>query len=181
MSLVDASHPSATPVTVWHLVHSGVMPDAVPAPPGVVLCEQSRDQANWSARMYAQVGAPWQWVDRRDWSAEQWDAWVATEGFWLGLVVVDGTPRGYLELTGATRIAFLGIDTAVTGRGIGRWLLTEAVRRALARPETVELTVQTCALDHPSALPNYEARGFVVARTETEWRDVSSDPGESRL
>jgi len=181
MSLVDPSVPGAAPITVWHLVHSGVLPDAVGAPPGVSLVDQITDTASWSARMYEQVGRPWHWVDRRDWGAQEWNEWVQRPGYSLALVHIDGEPRGYVELAGATQIAFLGIDASVTGRGVGRWLLTETIRRALSRPETMELTVHTCALDHPAALANYQARGFVITRTETEWRLVSDDPAQSVL
>ena len=180
MTLVDESVPGARPVTVWHLVHSGVMPAMVAAPEGVDLREQIQDTALWSARMYARIGAPWHWVDRLDWQPGDWQTWVDRPGHWLGLVWRHGEPCGYLELTGDTEIAFLGLDQGVTGEGIGRWLLTQAVRLGLSRPTTRALTVHTCALDHPSALANYQARGFVVQRTETEWRLVPPDPAQSR-
>lgn len=179
MSLVDASVPGASPITVWHLVHSGALPEAIPAPPGVELVAQTAEQALWSARMYAQVGAPWHWVDRLTWGPDDWQTWVSRPGYWLALVVIDGKPRGYVELVDETRIAFLGIDADLAGQGIGRWLLTSAVRTALTRPETRELTVHTCSLDHPSALANYQARGFHIVRTETEWRLLPPHPGES--
>jgi GNAT superfamily N-acetyltransferase len=179
MSLVDASVPGAAPITVWHLVHSGVIPEQGSAPPGVTLVEQTSECAQWSARMYEQVGRPWHWVDRRDWREAEWRAWVQSPGYALALVQIDDEPRGYVELVGSTQIAFLGIDASVTGRGVGRWLLTEAIRRALSRPDTTELTVHTCALDHPAALANYQARGFEIARTETEWRLIPDDPAQS--
>jgi GNAT superfamily N-acetyltransferase len=179
MTIVDESHPNAAPVSVWHLVHSGVAPDSVPLPDGFTLVEPQHDHAAWSARMYAQIGAPWHWVDRRDWSERQWQEWVASPGYWLGLVEREGQPVGYAELVGATEIGFFGIDAQAVGVGLGRWLLTDVVRRALARPTTTALTVHTCSLDHPAALANYTARGFSIDRTETEWRAVPSNPAES--
>jgi GNAT superfamily N-acetyltransferase len=179
MTIVDESHPNATPVTVWHLVHSGVAPDPVPLPDGFTLVEPQHGHAAWSARMYAQIGAPWHWVDRRDWSERQWQEWVASPGYWLGLVEREGQPVGYAELVGATEIGFFGIDAQAVGVGLGRWLLTDVVRRALARPTTTALTVHTCSLDHPAALANYTARGFSIERTETEWRLMSGDPAQS--
>lgn len=181
MTIVDESHPNATPVTVWHLVHSGVLPDPVPRPGGFELVEPQHDHAAWSARMYAQIGAPWHWVDRRDWTGAQWQVWVNSPGYWLGIVEQAGEPVGYAELTGATEIGFLGIDTKAAGAGLGRWLLVDVVRRALARPETTTLTVHTCSLDHPAALANYTARGFTIDHIETEWRIVPGDPAQSVL
>jgi GNAT superfamily N-acetyltransferase len=179
MTIVDESHPNATPVTVWHLVHSGVAPDPVPLPDGFTLVEPQHGHAAWSARMYAQIGAPWHWVDRRDWTERQWQEWVASPGYWLGLIEREGQPVGYAELVGATEIGFFGIDAQAAGIGLGRWLLTDVVRRALARPTTTALTVHTCSLDHPAALANYTARGFSIERTETEWRLMSGDPAQS--
>jgi len=51
------------------------------------------------------------------------------------------------------------------GQGLGKHLLSCAVRDAWAlRPTRVWL--HTCTLDHPHALSNYEARGFVAYKTE---------------
>jgi GNAT superfamily N-acetyltransferase len=179
MTIVDESHPGATAVTVWHLVHNGVLPDPVPQPAGFDLVEPQRDHAAWSARMYAQIGKPWHWVDRRDWTGKQWQAWVNSPGYWLGVVEQAGEPVGYAELVGNTEIGFLGIDTKAAGVGLGRWLLIDVVRRALSRPDTAALTVHTCSLDHPAALANYTARGFTIDHTETEWRLVPGDPAQS--
>jgi len=33
---------------------------------------------------------------------------------------------------------------------------------------TQQVGVNTCSLDHPSALQNYQARGFEIVRTETK-------------
>ncbi len=36
------------------------------------------------------------------------------------------------------------------------------------------MTVNTCTLDHPSALPNYLKRGFAIVRTEVQRRTLPS-------
>ena len=52
------------------------------------------------------------------------------------------------------------------GRGLGRWLLAEAIAEAwTSEPDRVWL--HTCTLDSPAALPNYKARGFTPYKTET--------------
>jgi GNAT superfamily N-acetyltransferase len=45
------------------------------------------------------------------------------------------------------------------GQGLGRWFLGAAIAACWAtRPQLV--TVQTCTLDHPAALPLYQKLGF---------------------
>ena len=77
---------------------------------------------------------------------------------------------GYYELRrvrddDSVELAYFGIVAAEFGRGFGKHLLSCAVRDAWAlRPSRV--WVHTCTLDHPNALPNYVARGFVPYKTE---------------
>ncbi len=86
---------------------------------------------------------------------------------------------GWYELRRVTaddsvEIAYFGLVPAELGRGLGKHLLSCAVRDAWAlRPARVWL--HTCTLDHPNALPNYAARGFVPYKTEEY--DVALDGG----
>jgi GNAT superfamily N-acetyltransferase len=57
------------------------------------------------------------------------------------------------------------------GRGIGGWLLTSVIRRGWERGAG-RVTVNTCDLDGPAALPNYRARGFEIVSERTELRDL---------
>lgn len=61
------------------------------------------------------------------------------------------------------------------GRGLGGHLLTEVTRHAWTMherrvmPHVDTVTLSTCELDADAALPNYEARGYVVVgRDEVE-------------
>ena len=76
---------------------------------------------------------------------------------------------GPIGLSGATRrssqIAYLGLLPERVGRGLGRYLREAAIAEA-ARLWPVRIWLHTCTLDHPSALPNYRARGFQELRTE---------------
>jgi GNAT superfamily N-acetyltransferase len=54
------------------------------------------------------------------------------------------------------------------GRGFGSALLTSAIETAWAwAPELSRVWVHTCNRDHPSALANYQARGFKIYKTVT--------------
>lgn len=78
-------------------------------------------------------------------------------------------PAGYYELAhhadGAVEIVYFGLVAAVHGRGLGRGLLTHAVRAAWAMGAT-RVWLHTCTLDGPAALPNYRGRGFEPVREE---------------
>ena len=52
-------------------------------------------------------------------------------------------------------------------------MLAQAITAAQMRGAT-RVTLNTCSLDHPSALANYQARGFVVVSSE-EYTVPSTD------
>ncbi len=118
--------------------------------------------ARW---FYERVGANHQWIDRLSWSVAQWrerheqgEAWMATVG---------GERAGFFTLRVAhdpVEIDVFGLLPEFQGIGLGGHLLTDALRRGLELGDRVWL--HTCSLDSPHALPNYEARGMRVYRSE---------------
>src|SRR6185295_5443346 len=76
-----------------------------------------------------------------------------------------GDSAGMIELDFAApalcRIRFLGLVPEGAGQGHGRWLFAETLRRAWA-PGVALVTVHTCSLDHPAALPAYLRAGFTA-------------------
>jgi GNAT superfamily N-acetyltransferase len=174
MKLVDLATPGAIPVTVTHLVHHGPATPVRLAPPGVRVEQSLVDQAAMSARMYAQVGEPWSWVDRLTWSSEQWQEWVHMPGFTQWLLMRENDAAGYAELVapspGTVQVAYFGLLPSHVGQGLSGWWLEQVLALAWQQPGTTQVILHTCELDHPTALPNYLARGFVVERTDVEWR-----------
>jgi GNAT superfamily N-acetyltransferase len=127
-----------------------------------------------SAAMYRAVGGPWHWTDRRNWTAAEWAASVAGDDVEVWVAKVDGEVAGYFELHpdgDAVELKYFGLVPAWTGRRLGAPLLETAIARA-ATSGKPRMTLNTCSLDHPSALPNYRKRGFRVVRTKTEWREL---------
>ena len=57
------------------------------------------------------------------------------------------------------------------GQGLGGHLLSVAVRRAFERGAN-RVWLRTTTLDHPHALPNYQARGFRIVREEIRRREA---------
>lgn len=119
---------------------------------------------------YRTVGAQYHWRDRWDWSDAEIRAHLANPENTLTVATRAGALAGYYELRrvaddDSVEIAYFGLAPGELGRGLGKHLLSCAVRDAWAlRPTRVWL--HTCTLDHPNALPNYVARGFVPYKTE---------------
>ena len=79
------------------------------------------------------------------------------------MLYLDGAPAGFFDLKphlpDDVELAYFGMMEQAIGQGIGRWFLGAAIEAAWRTgPKTV--TVQTCTLDHPAALPLYQKLGF---------------------
>jgi len=122
--------------------------------------------------LFRRVGGPWLWYSR-----------LAMDDAALAAIVHDprvqvhvaidraGIEIGMLELDlrqpGLCTLAYVGLVPELTGRGHGRWLMAEAMARAW-RPGVARVCVNTCTLDHPSALGFYRAQGFTPVRRTIE-------------
>ena len=141
----------------------------VPRPAGALRLERLREcPPSFYRYLYAEVGRAYRWVDRLSWDAGQINRHLARCEVSVHLLSVSGAPAGYFEierhLDGSAEIAYFGLLPEFHRRGLGKWLLQEAVDAALAASSRVWL--HTCTLDDPAALPNYLARGFRPVRTE---------------
>jgi GNAT superfamily N-acetyltransferase len=87
----------------------------------------------------------------------------------LKLAEPPSTPSASLSSCGhgdgSVEIAYIGLDARMMGRGLGRWLVSEATKTAWAWGAS-RVWLHTCTLDADAALPNYLARGFRPTRTE---------------
>jgi len=153
---------------------------------------RSGPEEDWwfNREMYFRVGENWKWIDKRPWTDEQWkeyanDPNLRTFAGYNGDVVI-----GYFELqrqsnagdsvstchtshvtrhTEEVEIAYFGLLPEFIGRGFGGALLTSAIETAWAwSPTPSRVWVHTCNRDHPSALANYQARGFKIYQTVTK-------------
>jgi len=138
--------------------------------PDVDLERPARPEPELYRHCYQTVGAAYHWRDRWGWSDEQIRDHLALPGITLHVARRGDALAGFYELRRVTdddsvEIAYFGLVPAELGRGLGKHLLSCAVRDAWAlRPARVWL--HTCTLDHPNALPNYVARGFVPYKSE---------------
>ena len=115
--------------------------------------------------LYLAVGAEWWWHERVRWSRERWLEWLDRDEHetWVGYF--QGTPAGYFELEAQpgdqVQLVYFGLLPSFIGRGLGAELLASAVER-MWQVARERIWVHTCTLDHASALPNYQARGFKI-------------------
>ena len=127
-------------------------------------------------QLFRRVGARWLWYSRLAMDDRALDSIVGDPAVEV-YAVVDraGVEVGLLELdrrsAGQCELSYVGLVPELAGRGLGGWLMAEALARAW-RPGIERVWVHTCTLDHPAALPFYRRHGFVaIARTVETFPD----------
>jgi GNAT superfamily N-acetyltransferase len=170
-------------VTTWYLempTRSALVPARTPAWEHR-LERARRPSAAFARYLYTAVGGDWHWTDRLTWSKARWDAFLLREAYELYTLQLGGAPAGFAELErqpdGNAQLIYLGLMPEAMGRGFGGRLLSYTVERAWEPTETERVWVHTCTLDAPAALPNYQARGFSLFRTETKAVPLTAAPG----
>ncbi len=127
-------------------------------------------------RLYRHVGQDWLWFSRLRMSDQELAAILDDDLVDVFAVDHEGCEDGLLELDfrqpESCELAFFGLGPALIGKGVGGWLMREALRIAWARP-IQRLWVHTCTLDHPGALDFYRRFGFVPFMRQVE---VIDDP-----
>lgn len=134
-------------------------------------------------RLFADVGAPWLWFSRLAMDDDTLRTILDDEAVHAFAVdtqdVSDATraASGLLELDfrvpSQCELAFLGVTPNLVGRGLGQWLMSQALQMAWDMPGMTRVHVHTCTLDHPSALRFYLRAGFTAVGRAIE---VAPDP-----
>jgi GNAT superfamily N-acetyltransferase len=140
-------------------------------PPGedVIVVRVDECAPSFWRRLYTEVGEAYQWVDRLVWTDSDINAYLSDPDVSLWVLSVGGEVAGYFELRkhpqDTVEIAYFGLLPAYVGRGLGKYLLSEAAARAWEL-QPARVWLHTSTLDHEAALPNYLARGFSIVRVE---------------
>jgi GNAT superfamily N-acetyltransferase len=138
-------------------------------PSGVTLQREPNCSVALARALYAAVGRAYRWYDRDAWTDERLAAHLALPNVEVWTLREQHVALGYFELQraedGSVEIVYFGLVRAAQGRGLGRSLLQAAIGAAFAGNAS-RVWLHTCTLDHPAALPNYRARGFVPFRSE---------------
>jgi GNAT superfamily N-acetyltransferase len=136
----------------------------VPLPPGKhALLRVDNPTIAFYRFLYNTVGEQWLWTDRRRMSDETLLSLVDHPEVELYVLYTGGQPSGFVELDRRPKpelaFAYFGLMNEFIGRGLGKYLLNWAVDQAWSYgPE--KLTVDTCTLDHPRAIGEYQRAGF---------------------
>ena len=153
-------------ITFLQMAERPKLPE-VPPPAGrkLALLRAENCSVSFYRYLYDAVGKRWLWVERKRMSDADLQAILQDEKVEIYVLYVGGVPAGYAELDRRRPpeidIAYFGIMPEYIGLGLGpyflRWVIDAAWRHGPAR-----LTVNTCTLDHPAALPLYQKFGFRV-------------------
>ena len=132
-----------------------------PIPPSTLRLKPWRNPDPAKYRLlFRRVGTRWLWYSRLLMDDERLRAEM---GDVYAVVDAAGIEVGMLELDFRTKgeclIRFLGLVPELAGQGHGDWLFAQTLMLAW-RPGIGRVSVHTCTLDHPAALPAYLKAGF---------------------
>lgn len=134
-----------------------------PVGPMLALMKVENIPLHYYRYLYGAVGLSWLWFERLLLDDKALAAKVHKAGVEIYVLYAEGAPAGYYELDFSERdkvnLVYFGLMKEWTGRKIGPWLLGSAISEAFSRGAK-EITVNTCTLDHPAALPLYQRLGF---------------------
>jgi ribosomal protein S18 acetylase RimI-like enzyme len=108
------------------------------------------------------------WTARSRWTEGRWRQHLGEPAVSFWVAMRRGQDIGFFELVAQRRgikIEGFGLLPSQRGRGFGSTLLSLATAEAFRLGGT-RVWLHTATDDHPSALPNYLARGFRVYREQ---------------
>ncbi|MBL4864004.1 MAG: GNAT family N-acetyltransferase [Rhodobiaceae bacterium] len=141
-----------------------------PLPVGkTAIMRAERPPAHFYRYLYDTIGRDYFWVNRRALSDTDLLKIIHDEQIYIYVLYMNGAPAGFAELDlrsmPTADLSFLGIMPEFIGKGLGRFLLCETIGLAwMHHPK--KLIVQTCTLDHRTALPLYQRNGFTPCGQE---------------
>lgn len=153
-------------------------PPGAKAAPGFALIRAEDPPARWFLHLYDSVGAGHEWTDWHRRPNAELEAFVKHPKVAIFTALVQGWTAGFFMLdwreAGACELVYFGLAPEAQGRGLGDYLLRTAILTAWDGPGVERMTVETCTLDSPRALPLYQRTGFVPVSRETKRRRLST-------
>ena len=121
---------------------------------------ESKPTVDFCKFLYKEVGRDFFWRDRLKWSDQDWLNYISNDFFKLYILKKNNELAGYYELLydpkiSSMEISYFGIFKEFFGKGIGGYLLTDAILTSFNQ-KINKVWVHTCTLDHPNALKNYD-------------------------
>lgn len=140
-------------------------PKPCPAPISPLQLTRWKTPGTWEYRiLFKRVGEPWLWFSRLAMSDHELSAIICDDRVEVYAALdPKGLEIGLLELdfrdSSRCEIAFFGLVQQLSGQGLGRWLMGQALMLAW-RKNVDRVTVQTSSIDDPRALAFYKNAGF---------------------
>ncbi len=155
--------------------------DPPPAPAGVTFTRETGISVDAYRALLRRIGEDWLWWERLAFDDAQLRAAIDHPGTEIYFLRQAGELAGFAELNAsdaaAPAIRYLGLTPEHIGRGLGGYLI-EAILHIAWRPGVARITLDTCDLDHPGAIPFYRRYGF--SETHSEVREAE-DPREAGI
>lgn len=165
--------PGHLPVHRWYLRIDDPSEVEPTNPPGPELTLQRaiKPGINFYRFLYHTAGEEFLWGDRRRMSDEELLPKINDSDCHVMVLYDQGTPAGFFEANfenpDHNEIRWFALLPGFIGRGLGGYLLNRAIVYT-TQTRAVPLILDTCTLDHSSALENYRKRGFTVYREADE-------------
>ena len=137
----------------------------------VALMKQQDVPLHFYRYLQYRTGREWHWVSRLRLEDDALSKIVHAPETSINVLYLNGAPSGFFELCQTdpetVNLEYFGLMAHAHGRGLGRWLLSQALEAAW-EASPIKVTVNTCTLDHPAALPLYQKLGFTpIGQSET--------------
>lgn len=165
--------PQTIQVTRTHLEMISEPTSVPPAPPAEqhAIMRAHNPTVSFYRYLYHNIGEKYLWWERRIISDEELAQIIQADNVEVFVLYVDGTPAGYYELVicdenDEVKLGYFGLLPEFVGRKLGAYFLRVAIDDAWSRNPT-RVIVDTCTLDHPNALPNYQRAGFVPYKQDS--------------
>ena len=116
--------------------------------------------------LYDTVGEKWTWIERRLLDDNNLQKLIRSSNVEIYILCVDDNVAGFGEIgwdtaSNGSEIKYFGLMPEYIGKRLGPYFLNNIINIAWGR-NPVRLRVNTCDLDHPSALRVYQKSGFNV-------------------
>jgi GNAT superfamily N-acetyltransferase len=146
------------------------------SPPQGVTFEAVEPDITWYRDIFDRVGSEWLWFGRRLLDDATLSGIITDPNVSIWTLQKGGRAEALLELDfrkdGECELAYFGLTASLIGTGAGRYLMTQAIKEAWARPIR-RFHVHTCTIDSHQALNFYVRSGFVPYKRQIE---IADDP-----
>ena len=165
-------------VEVTHLRRGTQAPQVKHHAKQPLLLECHQISTNYYRYLYLSVGRDYLWCDRSMLDDHSLSQLIHAPQNRIFHMLVDGEPAGFFETSrgddGPRMLTYFGLLPSFTGRGLGPWLLDQAIL-VMLEDHPPSLGVETCNLDHPRALLTYQTAGFEPYARESRTLKVPTE------